>query len=68
MLIGGDWSREDIKELIENCEYIEMTDQKGEARRMGHGLAVMSNGWHYFIETPESNLKAFEECFLNGNN
>lgn len=65
MLVGVDWERNRVKCLIQDCEYIEMTDPKGYAREHGHGLAVMYNGWHHFVETPEAALKAYEELFLN---
>jgi hypothetical protein len=63
MLVGADWERKRIKDLIQGCEYIEMTDPKGYARSHGHGLAVMYNGWHHFVETPEEALKAYEELY-----
>ena len=63
ILTGADWSRRDVKKLLECSEYIELADPNNHARRWNHGIAVMHNRWHWYIETNEKALKAYEELY-----
>lgn len=62
ILIGADWSRNAIKELLERAKYIERCEPTGTARGMKHGIAVMdTDNKYWFVETDENTLKAYEE-------
>ena len=63
MLIGADWSLGEIKNLINRCYYIERCAPDGMARKMNHGISIVTpqDKERYFIATNEDNLKAYEE-------
>jgi hypothetical protein len=68
ILVGGERTRKEIKDMLETADYIEHCDPEGHARKMKHGLYLMDSshrGW--FVETDEEALKAYEELFINGN-
>ena len=64
-LIGADWSKEEIFELLKNPDtVIELTGEN--ARAMRHGMCAYRKGAKYqsdivFIETDEEKLSAFEQ-------
>ena len=64
-LLGADWSKEEIFELLKNTEtVIELTGEQ--ARAMKHGMCAYRKDAKYqsqivFIETDEEKLSAFEQ-------
>lgn len=63
MLIGADWSREDIIDKIQKSERIEITGPH--ARAMGYGLALCGKNAKYqsdilFVETDKKRLDALD--------
>lgn len=64
LLVGADWSRNAIKDLLSTARHIELCDANGRARAMKHGICLVSHeGESYFIETDEKLLKAYEEFY-----
>lgn len=65
MIVGCDWSTENIKELLHNSKHhIEIADPDGMARSMKHGISVDINGNaqdNRFLCTDEDKLKEFEK-------
>ena len=62
LLVGADWSREEILDKLQNSDVIEIAGERSKA--MGHGMAAYdheSRGYVLFIETDAERLAAFEE-------
>lgn len=65
-LVGADWSRAEIFELLKNPDTtIELTGKQ--ARSLKHGMCAYRKGAKYqsdivFIETDEEKLTAFEQA------
>lgn len=56
MLIGADWSRKEIIELLSDSEILEVG---GEAcLKMGHGLVALKNNRYHFIESSAGKIKS----------
>ena len=66
MLIGADWSRQNVEERLRNSVKIEIAG--GVARNMGHGIVSYLQNAKYqgdllFISHDEDRLKALEEKY-----
>lgn len=55
MLLGADWSREEILAELRNAHEILETGPAAQA--MGHGIAIDEDGRVLFIETRKSNVE-----------
>lgn len=57
MMLGADWRRDGIIEVLTKAEQIQLTGAT--ARGMGHGMVIDDDGL-LFIETDEAKLAALE--------
>ena len=64
VLVGADWERQRLKDLIEKSEYIELAARTGVARKMKHGIAIFWDSTNWFVETEEKALKCFEVIYV----
>lgn len=60
-LVGIDWARKDIKDLLEKSQFVELALKNGHARKMKHGVVAFWEGKHYYIEALEEAIDAFEK-------
>ena len=65
ILIGTDWSREQVEQYIEEADSVEIGG--GMSRRMGHGLAVFGTDGLKFFEAKEEVLQKLEKDVKNEN-
>lgn len=66
VLIGGDWSKEEIKNYMDNSLAIEIAVTDGMARGMKHGICVWPNENPQdcrFFQTNEEKLRAYERQY-----
>ncbi len=64
MLIGIDFPRNQIVDLLEDSKHIEICDPQGHARKIKHGLCITrKSNEKLFIETDEEALKCYEELY-----
>lgn len=59
ILIGADWSREQVEQYIKDADTAEIGG--GMCRRMGHGLAVFGTDGLKFFEAKEEVLQKLEK-------
>jgi len=59
ILIGADWSREQVERYIKDADTAEIGG--GMCRRMGHGLAVFGTDGLKFFEAKEEVLQKLEK-------
>lgn len=52
VLIGADWSRESVLELLRTSPQIEMTGEM--AQKINHGIAAVRGNDYVFIETKKA--------------
>lgn len=64
VLIRAEWIRKEIHNLIKSAYSIELTDNKGDARKMGHGICIDTKNTDkilYFIECDNALIEAYEK-------
>lgn len=59
ILIGADWSREQVEQYIKDADTAEIGGEM--CRRMGHGLAVFGTDGLKFFEAKEEVLQKLEK-------
>ena len=59
ILIGADWSREQVEQYIEEADSVEIGG--GMSRGMGHGLAAFGTDGLKFFEAKEEVLQKLEK-------